>query len=135
MKPCSKCAVNLPLSEFYKDRNQKSGLRPECKTCNKKKCSEWAKANRERRRGYGIKHQYGITVQTYDRLLAKQGGMCAICNRPSGKRRLAIDHCHSTGVVRGLLCTRCNQGLGHFQDNTDYLVNAAKYLQESRHVA
>lgn len=132
MKTCTKCGAILPLSEYYKDHNQKSGLRPECKTCNKKQCTKWAKANKEKHRGYNIKHHYGISVEVYDSLLTKQNGTCAICFQPPGKRRLAIDHCHTTGTVRGLLCARCNQGIGHFRDNVKYLTAAITYLESTQ---
>lgn len=74
-------------------------------------------------------------------LMAKQSGLCAICRKPeastdglSGKvRQLAIDHCHETGRVRGLLCNSCNRGLGLFQDNTELLARAVLYLKEFEH--
>ena len=79
---------------------------------------------------YELKSKYGITLEEYNARLLKQDNKCAICggiNR-SGKR-LAVDHCHVTGRVRGLLCSNCNNGLGLFQDNSEFLNKAAAYLK------
>jgi len=80
--------------------------------------------------------RYGITVDDYDRMLEEQGGCCAICNTdtPSGRRgRFSIDHNHETGEVRGLLCQKCNAGLGYFKDSPTILATALKYLLEQGH--
>lgn len=78
-----------------------------------------------------LKRVYNITLQQYEQMLQEQHGKCWICGWAwrVGKRRLAVDHSHSTGVVRGLLCYRCNKGLGVFQDRVDALSQAVKYLQ------
>lgn len=75
-----------------------------------------------------IVRRYGITIETYDRMLQEQEGTCKICASPPGTRRLAVDHCHETGVVRGLLCYRCNIALGYFRHNDQLLQKAADYL-------
>lgn len=75
---------------------------------------------------------YGITLEDYDEMLEWQGGGCAICGSPVGDgvgRRLSVDHDHETGEVRGLLCSRCNAGLGMFQDRQDLLLRAVEYLE------
>lgn len=61
-------------------------------------------------------------------LLAAQGGRCAICRRVVASKFLRVDHCHVTGVIRGLLCQRCNPGLGFFQEDPDLLNRALEYL-------
>lgn len=75
---------------------------------------------------------YGINFADYNRMLVEQGGRCAICRseRPSLKagKRFVVDHCHTSGAVRGLLCLPCNQGLGCFRDNDEALTRAAAYL-------
>lgn len=78
--------------------------------------------------------KYGISHEQRDRLLAVQGGVCAVCSRAltkfgSGSTHACIDHCHSTGKVRGILCGGCNKGLGHFRDNPESLARAAEYLR------
>ena len=57
-----------------------------------------------------------------------QGPACAICGRPQGKKKLAEDHCHETGRRRGKLCSRCNMGIGSFEDDVELLRNAIRYL-------
>ena len=68
--------------------------------------------------------------QEYERFLSEQDGVCAICLKPCQTgQRLSVDHDHVTGAVRGLLCRRCNSGLGHFQDSLDLLKKALMYLE------
>lgn len=73
---------------------------------------------------------YGLTKADFRALLVKQGGVCAICEQPdtTAKGILSVDHDHATGQVRGLLCHRCNVGLGHFQDDPTLLTRAAVYV-------
>lgn len=74
---------------------------------------------------------YGITPQIYNDIFEKQNGVCAICGNiqdRKNRKMLAVDHCHNTGKVRGLLCDKCNIGLGHF-DNVKDLELAINYLQ------
>lgn len=79
---------------------------------------------------------YGLTDGQYEEILAAQGGGCAICGSTKccdkDDRRMAVDHCHETGVVRGLLCRKCNLGLGFFGDSVETLLAAALYLERSR---
>jgi hypothetical protein len=72
--------------------------------------------------------KYGVTQVGYDRMLAAQGGVCAICERAQ-ERALNVDHCHATGKVRGLLCTNCNRMVGHAADDPARLEAAASYLR------
>lgn len=76
--------------------------------------------------------QYGLTETEYDAMSAAQDGRCAICRDLPGPKGLCVDHCHSTGAVRGLLCTRCNLGLGYFRDNPAAILAAADYLEAAR---
>ena len=83
-----------------------------------------------RRRSY-LKHLYGISLEQYNAMWAQQGGACAICERRPG-RTLAVDHCHATGIVRGLLCAKCNAGLGCYDDESSLMLKAIAYLKASR---
>jgi hypothetical protein len=80
--------------------------------------------------------RYGITVDDYDKMLLEQGGRCAICPAVSAggrhKKHFHIDHCHKTGVVRGLLCNSCNTLLGSSKDSVRTLQNAIAYLKRER---
>lgn len=87
----------------------------------------------ERDRDKTFRQKYGISVADYDEMFEAQSGLCAICGNPPNRMRLAVDHSHDTGQVRGLLCFNCNHGLGHFKDNPTVLRSAAEYL--SRNIA
>ncbi len=81
-----------------------------------------------------LKAKYGITEEIYEKLLSGQGGVCAICQRHQRYKRLAVDHCHKTGQVRGLLCENCNRGIGRFFDSSLRLRNAADYIDKANRV-
>ena len=89
----------------------------------------------DNRRSATLKFHYGLTVHQYDQMLIDQGGLCAICRRPEHAKlrdgrtkRLAVDHDHHTGAIRGLLCSACNRALGYFDDDISNLSKAAEYL-------
>jgi hypothetical protein len=77
--------------------------------------------------------RYGITPEDFDRMKDEQGGVCAACGQPETGRNqhgplpLAVDHCHATGVVRGLLCMRCNRALGLLGDSAERVASLAAY--------
>lgn len=103
---------------------------------NPDKAREYQERFRERNpdseRSRQLKRKYGMSSEEYDQLLEDQGGVCAICGSecPTG-RRLAADHDHETGCIRGLLCSRCNPGVGMFQNDPELLRRAAEYLEDS----
>lgn len=113
------------LNEFYKAGTYKSGqpkYAGRCKSC-------WGSWNEDSR----LRRTYGITLDEYEAMAASQGGVCAICRRPSQiARSLTVDHCHETGRVRGLLCHNCNLGIGHFRDCSEALTSAITYLKETQ---
>jgi hypothetical protein len=87
------------------------------------------KEHQARHRRERLRARFGITVEQFDAMFAAQNGRCAICSTDDfGKVRPHVDHCHITGIVRGLLCAPCNQGLGNFRDNQDRLRKAIAYL-------
>lgn len=85
-----------------------------------------------------MKKHYGITVEQYLEMHDKQGGVCAVCGcaessvdpRTKRVRRLAVDHCHDTGKIRGLLCSSCNTAIGQMKDDVRILSSAISYLQK-----
>lgn len=94
-------------------------------------------ANQEYMIGRQRKYQlaiYGLTEESYKDLFESQSGLCAICStdRPTGRWKVfAVDHCHITGKVRGLLCNECNRGMGLLRDNAELLRKAAAYLERN----
>lgn len=85
--------------------------------------------------GNDVKHEarmkrlYGMSSSQYQQLAELQGNACVICREAPTGRPLVVDHCHASGQVRGLLCNRCNVGLGNFQDNPELFYRAAAYLE------
>ncbi len=84
-----------------------------------------------------IKRKYGLTKEEYNELLKKQKSVCAICGKVDNRImkgtvvKLNVDHCHKTGKVRGLLCNRCNSGLGLLKDDINLLNKAILYLKQN----
>ena len=93
----------------------------------------WARKNYEGQRKYLLKRNFNMTLEEYDVLLEKQCNRCAICGKTpeENDRRLAVDHDHETGEVRGLLCRSCNLILGHAHDTINILARAIVYLEDS----
>jgi hypothetical protein len=100
---------------------------------------EYNKLNSDRIKSLKLLSKYGITLSEYQTTLDLQGGKCAICNEGETARsnagyvkNLAVDHCHTTGEVRGLLCNRCNVGIGYLNDDVVRLHSAIKYLNKEK---
>jgi len=135
---CPQCKVLKEPTEFWKGKSA-------CKDCSRARIkqwraenpgykAQWRRDNPERERAYRrrqqLKREYGITIDTYNEHYEKQGGFCRICGQPCDYT-LHVDHCHTFGHVRGLLCRSCNRGLGMFQDSRGLLMRAIKYLKET----
>ena len=152
MLQCSKCEKIKPTSSFNRDRGKPTGFYSSCKDCARatNKISKaknmpdvlsynakWNKANPDKVAVYRRKwlvRLYGITWDQYQGIIAYQGGKCAICFTDKPGKRLRswmIDHDHSTGEVRGVLCENCNRALGMMQDDPDRLRMAADYLERT----
>lgn len=139
MKRCSACKESRAKEHFTKNRGRHDGLNNQCRVCTSKSNKKYRAAHPERlkryaertsrrRRGNWYKKTYGITIEAYEAMYAAQNGLCAICNGKNAKRRLAVDHEHATGQVRGLLCNRCNQMLWEIEPNKCWIDAAIKYL-------
>lgn len=137
-KICTKCKIQKPLTDICK-----GGKSSWCKKCHadneklRRQTSDVIHYNEN----YQLNYYYGIDILTYDLMYREQKGVCAICEQPETQKvgettcMLSVDHCHTTKAVRGLLCHKCNKGLGLFNDNLDYLNNAIKYLtNEDSHI-
>lgn len=147
-KPCARCKEVKPASEFNRDPKLKSGLQSWCRPCmawNSKRhyrnnrqaqigrSRQWALDNPERCRARDRRRRfaaYGITEQQFDEMLEDQGGCCAICK--SKDNGFAVDHCHNSGAVRGILCQKCNKGIGLLGDDPNVIIAAARYLERSK---
>lgn len=134
-KTCKTCKKNKRNTSFYiaYRYNDKPIYMTECKKCSIKTSTKWGKNNPASRKSSIIKHVYGIDLEAYNQILARQGGRCAICDATENppRKHFDIDHRHSDSKVRGLLCHKCNIGLGAFRDNTVFLSNAISYLEDS----
>jgi hypothetical protein len=113
---------------------------------NKKNAKRWNMENRERYnenkkrsaknnpdicKNIQLRNKFGITLDDYNKMLANQGGVCAICKQTCGTgKSLAVDHCHKTKKVRGLLCQHCNTGFGQFRESKKYLYSAIEYCDK-----
>ena len=124
---CGGCKEEKPVSEFYKNKSRKGGFSYHCRVCHKENQKNFPPVNKEKKRGYNLKFNYGISTEQFQKMLSEQNGCCKICNRASEK--LHVDHCHKTGGVRGLLCVSCNRTLGLFKDSAELLIRAAEYLE------
>lgn len=159
MKKCTKCNELRQETDYYIANKTKGTRKIICKYCCQLKIKQdrianpeswkkiearrkkkWAEKYRDRCRDSRLKYEYGIDSVTYDEMLKHQDNVCAICLQPETKlhkvtgslKRLAVDHCHVTGKVRGLLCFDCNSSLGKFKDSIDNLQRAIEYLNKNK---
>ena len=134
LKTCYACKEEKSVKDFYKDHHKKDGFKSSCKECSSKLAVSWKKRQEpDKQRDLRYRSLYGIGVKEYNQMFIEQGGCCKICNAHQSemKRGLAVDHCHVTGKIRGLLCSNCNTSLGKFKDDVELLKKAIKYLEES----
>lgn len=153
-RECKKCLINKAASEFGKLSKVKSGLNPWCRACHneragkmrrawdlkypgkrRNKYDRWSTRFPERKKDIMLRSKYGISLVDYNVRLKRQRGTCAICceaetvrDRNGNVRPLSVDHCHKTKEVRGLLCTKCNSGLGYFKDRPGLMQKALTYV-------
>ena len=136
-KTCRRCGALKMAEEFGKLKGAKDGKQPRCRKCQSQVATDWNREHPERfsvkQRRSMLKQRYGLTVEQWNEMFEAQGGGCAICgDAPTGRNRLAVDHSHATGDVRGLLCFRCNTLLGKFRDDPSLLRRAIAYLNSAR---
>ena len=137
-KICPGCGTEKAMNEFNEDRYKPDGHRGYCKPCEADRRRDYVARNRERVRAAArarrLRILYGLTPEDFDAMLAAQGARCAICpaTEPGGSGTWAVDHCHETGRVRGILCHRCNRAIGRLGDDPARLRDAAAYLLRHR---
>lgn len=159
MKNCSTCKQQKSLDSFDRKKSAKDGRRSRCKECRhqleleqakernllhyhlnkdvisakqKEKYNSKVRVNSysyEKTKNLDLKREFGINLEIYNEMLANQKGVCAICFLPESNVALAVDHCHETGLIRGLLCGKCNRALGLLQDNPALMRIAALYVE------
>jgi hypothetical protein len=134
MKHCPKCGEEKEGTAFSRSRAEKDGLQRWCKACLSSAVREWraadpGRAARSSRRSTWKSQGIPLDYLGYESLLHAQGGACAICGtRSPGAKSFSADHDHTTGQVRGLLCLKCNTGIGLLQDSPAILEAALEYL-------
>jgi protein-arginine kinase activator protein McsA len=137
-KICRVCEQEKPRSEFYERKGLattagRAVLRGECKECTLADRKAFHSDQPEEKRRNNLLKSYGLTFKQYNEMLERQGGGCAICGTTSNKNlvswSLSVDHDHSSGRVRGILCNSCNRAIGLLGDDLDRLKRAVEYLE------
>ena len=130
-KICSSCKEAKYLKDFSKNKSRPDGHHTQCKLCRSKykPSEESRKKNNERLRIWNRFKATGFTQEDFESKLAEQGGKCAICETTdSGSMAFHADHDHKTGQKRGVLCHKCNTGLGLLKDDINILCSAINYI-------
>lgn len=136
---CTKCKVSKKVTDFYKDTRRKNGITSWCRECWKiQEAIRREKLGPKGRKNRKLKNLYGINIEQYQDMLKEQNNLCAVCNNKESMvnnksnkvQKLCVDHNHTTGKVRGLLCTACNKGLGMLKDNPDIVLSGYNYLMK-----
>ena len=129
-KQCSLCKTIKSLTDFPKNKQGKYGVHSQCLVC-RQQVHKYKYANGD---SYALrlKKLYNLSVDEYEQMYAEANGCCQVCGIKEEhlNKRLAVDHCHTTGKVRGLLCTKCNTALGQLEDSLEIISSLYSYLKE-----
>lgn len=139
-RQCRTCKATKEITEFYSHPSYHNARRSECKGCFKNRTYVRNKKDAERHRRewrrLHLRRSYGLSEVDFQTLFDKQGRACGVCQTSLDNKRKQkgpyVDHCHASGVVRGILCFACNSGLGRFKDDPMRLRRAAEYIERSR---
>ena len=134
---CKECTSAINRASYATNAERRKKRLMEFRKSNPGIVKKWNKTSNTRRANKqsinNLFRLYGVTEEQYGKMLMYQNGKCAICKSESSNqtnmKRLVLDHCHNTGKPRGLLCNKCNTGLGMFGDRIETVVRAAKYLR------
>jgi len=115
-------------------REQRAKYRAKNKDKIKQRSRDYNAKSYNTRKNYHLKKHFNITLDEYNNLLELQDHSCKIClnHESTFTKKLAVDHCHSTGKIRGLLCDNCNRSIGMLKDSIEILQNAINYLKKSQ---
>lgn len=131
MKCCKLCGEIKALDKFNLEVRRRDGRTQICKECKnaiaRKKRIEIPDAFEGFLRS--LKNKYKMTIEQFDEMMLNQGGTCAICDKEAF---LVIDHDHTTGKVRQLLCRCCNWAVGHLKDSSETAIKASEYLKKHK---
>ncbi len=133
MKICIVCHKSLPPTDFYRKSGHKDGLRGNCKSCWNTQARAYARTpkGQQVQRKANIK-RYGLTLETYEAMLVRQGGLCA--NKGCGREAKVVDHCHTKGHTRGIMCSQCNAALGLVAECPIRIAGLIEYLSKYQEV-
>lgn len=135
LKVCSSCKEHKQPEEYYKEKKAKDGLSYSCICCKKEQTAKYKQTDKYKekvRRNLWKRQGIDITYEQYLKLFLEQEGACAICGSAVNQfnKGMCVDHNHTTGKVRGLLCTDCNRGIGSLKDDKELLQKALDYLNK-----
>jgi nitrate/TMAO reductase-like tetraheme cytochrome c subunit len=133
MKTCKFCEQEKSVDnfyEFYDKWSEKKYVSSRCRPCHQNYRRE-SPTTPKNRKAEKLQLRYGLTYEQWEKIREEVNNACMICGitEEEAGRKLDVDHCHSTGKVRGILCTHCNNMLGHAHDNIAVLESAAVYLK------
>lgn len=154
MKKCASCELEKEETLFHRKKGTRDGLHNYCKECTAQKNKEWVVNNKERHKAscsswyknnkdkakqrsteWHYMTYYGISYSDFRSLAQDQDNKCKLCgielsfSNHKKQNGAVLDHCHTTGKIRGVLCSGCNKGLGHFKDNIELFNKAILYLK------
>lgn len=116
------------LKNLEKDKLAKKKYYEKTKDKFREREKKWRQENPDKSYDTALKYKYGITLEFVNKLKVKQNNKCKLCEKET---KLLVDHCHTTGKIRGLLCNKCNVALGSFKDNIEVLQKAIDYLKQT----
>ncbi len=136
-KKCKTCNKRKNIDKFYYNR-LRSCYHVHCIKCTLNNEKKKLAVNPEHFQNKRLKKNFGITLETYNKMSTQQDHLCNICKKPESTvngasnkiQKLAVDHNHITGKIRGLLCAECNLALGKFKEDISILTNAIEYLRK-----
>lgn len=149
-KQCNTCHATKSIEDFHIVRTRQTGTviyNAKCKTCyNTHYIAKWhaqtdeqkrkeifkrkAKHNSDWFKDYRLKHKYNITLDVFKEMYDNQRGICYICQKLTPEDKIRVDHNHTTGAVRKLICHNCNTLLGHAKEDISTLLSAIEYIKE-----